>query len=110
MTRRTRFIILVSGSRHISVFVLLDLSEGFNTLDHNILLQNAIGIKDTALQSTESCLIDSSLFMQSSSQRLIMEFEKGSVLGLNLLYIIPRQYCYNIIFTPMQMIPNCIYP
>lgn len=90
MTRRTKFIILASDSRHISVFVLLDLSERFNTLDHNILLQHAISIKDTALQSTESYLIDSSL-----SSLANYGVPQGSVLGLNLftLYIIPRQYC-----------------
>uniref|UniRef100_A0A669DT12 Reverse transcriptase domain-containing protein n=1 Tax=Oreochromis niloticus TaxID=8128 RepID=A0A669DT12_ORENI len=90
---------MTSDSGLISVFVLLDLSAAFNTVDHNILLErleHAVGITGTALQWFVSYLSNRLQFVHvngesSSHTKVNYGVPQGSVLGpiLFTLYMLP---------------------
>lgn len=78
----------------ISVFVLLDLSAAFDTVDHNILLQTLehfVSIKGAVLQCFESYLQNRFPFPHENGECFLYRAPQGTVLGpvLFTLYSLP---------------------
>ncbi len=80
----------------ISLLVLLDLSAAFDTIDHNIRLENSVGISGSALAWFKSYLSDRHQFIavnEEVSYRSQVQYgvPQGSVLGplLFTLYMLP---------------------
>ena len=89
LVKVTNDLLLASDSGLVSVLVLLDLTAGFDTVDHSILLQrleHVIGIKLTAFDWFKSYLSDRFQFVlvneeSSSHTRVSNGVPQGSVLG-----------------------------
>ncbi len=67
----TNDLLLASDKGLVSILVLLDLSEAFDTIDHHILLQrleHLIGISETALSWYESYLSDRFQFVHVNDE------------------------------------------
>ena len=82
-------LLIASDNGLVSVLVLLDICAGFDTIDHNILLQrleHQIGIKGTALSWFRFYLSDRSQFVHVNDESSINTtvshgVPQGSVLG-----------------------------
>ncbi len=99
LIRVTNDLLLLSDRGCISLLVLLDLSDAFSTIDHNILLnrlENIVGISGSALAGFKSYLSDRHQFVavnEEVSYRSQVQYgvPQGSVLGplLFTLYMLP---------------------
>ena len=102
--------LLIASHKGLSIFVLLDLSAAFDTIDHHILLQRLehfIGIKGFALSWVKSYLSDRFHFVSMNDKSIYSkvshEFPLDSVRGqvLFTIYMLPlgniiRKYCINV--------------
>lgn len=99
------------------MFILLDLTASFDTIDHTVLLsrlEQYVGIQGNALKWFKSYLIDRSMVVSIGASRsapLTYGVPQGSILAPTLfsLYMLPLGSIFKSGFTVMQTIYSFIF-